>query len=376
MKQNPTNSLYTQAEFFKKIVLFAFFLFSMELFASSYVWSLSANKERAYVNEAIYLSYVCEFSDRAELYAVEFDPIKSDENLTLVMLSQRSKIKDGKKRVHYEFVAFVHKEGLTHFAFEAVMKKTTQESIDNTVIGRDNGKYAEYQSTKVSLESIAVEVIKAEAPLVGAFALKIKSDTPELKALTPYHMEVRLEGVGNFASLKPLAFEIEGVKIFSEEPMQKVEIRPEGHKGFWSQKFAFVSEKDFVINPFEIVFLNPKTHKKETLRFDGVAVRIKEGYAKESLLDLQTEQSGVYKSEYLYYLLTFLTGFLVSKIKFTRKIKQEPSTLCAKIKKVDSLEALSILLVLEDAQKYSELLHKIETKELNTLAKAKRFICG
>lgn len=356
-------------------ILLLLFL-SLELFATSYEWRVSANKERAYVNEAIYLDFVCEFSDGAELYAVEFDPLVSDENLTIKLLSETRRLEDDKKVLEYEFVAFVHKPGERVLAFEALMKKTTQDSIRDTIIGRDNEKYAEYQSTNVPIKSVAVDVLEANTSLVGEFTMHVKNDAAEVKALTPYHFEVRIDGLGNFEKLTPLAFEIEGVKVFSEEPVQKTELTPEGYKGSWTQKFAFVSEKSFRLQPFTVNYLSPKTRKIKDLRFDGIDVRVQEGYKKEALLDVTPEEKMSFNLEYLYYFLTFIAGYLLSKLELTKRFKRQKNPWCKKIQNATSLDALSVLLILEDAKKYEKILQEIETKELTSLRKAKRLICA
>jgi len=358
-----------------KIVLLFLFL-QLSLNATTYEWSASTNKKRAYVNEAIYLSYECVFSDRAELYAVEFNPLKKDENLTIVMLSETSKVEDGKKILLYEFVAFVHKAQKMAFEFETTMKKTTKESIENTVIGRDNGKYAEYKKEKIKQKKLEVEILETQTALVGDLELKIKKDKEEVKALNPYHLEVKIEGIGDFEALSPLAFEIEGVKLFSEKPIKKFELTKEGYQGVWSQKFAFVAEKDFTIKPFSIGYFDLKTQEKKELRFDGVFVHVKEGYKKEELLDKKHKTQSFFKREYFYYLLTFIVGFLLAKIQFRKKDASREDSFCTKVKNANSLNALSILLVIQNAEKYKSLISQIEDGELSSLQKCKKLICG
>jgi len=256
------------------------------------------------------------------------------------------------------------------------MKKTTRDSIRDTIIGRDNEKYAQYQTQRVALQKIALEIEASPLELVGEFSMEIKSDSSEIKALTPYHLEVRIEGVGGFDRLEPLAFEIEGVEIFTEEPKRELILTPEGYRGSWRQKFAFVSERDFRVEPFRIEYFSPKSQSKKVLRFEGVDVRLIEGYDKEILLDRESHKEPIFKIEYLYYLLAFIAGYLFSKIRFKRAETKRADEWCKKIKKASSIKELSFLLALEGGQRYSEILECIEKKELTNLAKAKRIICA
>ena len=357
-------------------ILLLLCLFWLNLEATTYEWKAYVNKEKAYVNEAIYFSYRCEFSDRAELYAVEFNPVRNDENATIVMLSERSKIEDGKKILLYEFVAFSHRPDAIVFAFEALMKKTTKESIENTVIGRDNRKYAEYQTTLFKQKELTVEIFDTQTPLVGSLKMEIKKNKPEVKSLTPYHLEIKLSGVANFDALEAFSFTMDGVRVFSEKPIQNLELTKDGYKGVWSQKFAFVGENDFKIAPFSIVYFDLVSKEKKELRFDGADVGVLEGYKREELLDEEPESKYALKIEYLYYLLTFVAGFLAAKIEFKRKRAQKESGFCAKIKNASSLDTLCVLLVMQDAQKYESIILQIQNKELASLQKSKKLICG
>ena len=73
-----------------------------DLFASTYTWRASANKTQAYMNEAIYLEYVCTFSDKSELYTIDFNP--QGEDYSLFLLQESEKIINEKRVNRYECV--------------------------------------------------------------------------------------------------------------------------------------------------------------------------------------------------------------------------------------------------------------------------------
>ena len=76
--------------------VFLILLFFTDLLASEYIWKVSSSKSQAYVNEGIYLKYVCEFSDRAELYAIDFNPVTNNDRYTIIMLSEGERIINSK----------------------------------------------------------------------------------------------------------------------------------------------------------------------------------------------------------------------------------------------------------------------------------------
>jgi len=299
--------------------LVVFLLFwHVKIFASTYVWSAYSSKQEVYVNEAIYLKYICEFSDRAELYNIDFNPETDNEKYSIQLLSQHTKIRDGRKIVTYEYVAFVKKTMFIEFIFDVAMKKTTKDSIENTVLGRDNVENEEFQTRMIRQKGIKVDVKDIATNLVGVFSLTQRSDKTQKKAFEPYHLSIEIKGIGDFQTLKPIDFKIDGVKIFSEKPIKQLSLTKDGYSGMWKQKFAFVSQRDFIVPKVEIKYFDVNEHRIKTLKVNSKEVKIKGGFKKEELLD-KDEDSRPFSFDFVYYILTFIAGFLASKIKYKTK---------------------------------------------------------
>ncbi|WP_455756263.1 hypothetical protein [Sulfurimonas sp.] len=354
----------------KLLVLLMFW--HVEIFATTYTWSAYSSKNEVYVNEAIYLKYVCEFSDAAELYNIDFNPITDNEKYSVKLLSEHTKIHDGIKISTYEYIAFVKQPMLIEFIFDVIMKKTTKDSIENTVLGRDNVENAEFQTRVIRQRSIKVNVKDSGASLVGEFKISDKSDDVQVKAYEPYHLNIEIKGVGNLQLLSPINFKIDGVKIFSEKPIQKLSLTKDGYVGMWNQKFAFVAGRDFKIPSIDIKYYDINTHSLKSLIVNSKDIKVKDGFKKADLLDEETESKPL-DFTFVYYILTFIAGFLFSKIKFKTKddaLKEE--SLMQKIDKSKSLSELSMVLILNNAKKFNELILSIETKEITSLAEAKK----
>ncbi|MCX6052521.1 MAG: hypothetical protein NTZ60_08410 [Campylobacterales bacterium] len=359
---------------FARSLLVFLALWHVELFASTYLWHVETDKKSAFVNEPIYLKYSCEFSDRAELYAIDFNPVGENEKYSLKLLSQNTKVIDGKKIVSYEFIAFAKKVGALEFEFEALMKETNKDSIENRNLGRDNMDHVEYSTVTLRQEILSVDVLESASDLVGSFVLEVKKDEPKIKAHEPFHMEIIVKGEGNFEALKAYDFNISGVKIFSQKPIENITLTKDGFSGVWSQKFAFVSEKDFEIPQIFLHYFDAKEQKIKEMKQDALSVQVSEGFVKEELLDADEAQMSFLKLDYLYYFLTFITGFLVAKIKIRKRVPHAIDAFAEKVQNAKSLEELCMILVLKDAQKYSDFVLKIETKEITSLKIAKEIV--
>ncbi len=353
------------------------FLFTTLLQASEYTWSVEVSKKEAHVNEAIHLHYTCKYRDSAELYVIEFNPTDDNENYKIEILREDEKILNGKKINEYEFVLFVKKSGAFTLALDTLMKKTNKDSIENGMLGRDNANYEEFSLYPYKQKSIQLNILETSSPKVGEFTLSVRKDKAEIEAYAPYHLEFLVSGVGDFQVFRDMDYEIEGVEVFSEAAKEEIILTTEGYKGSWTKKFAFVSEKSFRIPPWTTEYFDLKEKKMKTLSFEGVEVKVTSAKFKiEELLD-KKEKSFVFDTSYIYYILTFIAGFLVAKIKFTkakRKDTQE-ELFCKRVEEASSLEKLSFILVTEDSKKYAQLISNIELKELMSLKKAKKLIC-
>ena len=356
-----------------KIIFLLLFL-QLQLLASTYEWRAEVNKKSAFINEAIYLKYSCEFSDRGELYVIDFNPMAENESVTIRLLSETTKIVNSKRINSYEFVAFVHKFGEMIFEFDTVMKKTNQDSIENTVFGRDNEEYEEFTKRFMKQEALHVEVKSTTDKIVGKLNIDIKSSEKKIKAYEPYQIEIILEGVANFHDIEPLKFNLEGVKVFSSKPNENIKLTKDGYVGSWRQKVAFVSGEDFEIPEFNFSYFDLAKASKVEHTFKKSKVSVAKGYIKEELLD--EDESFSFNYDYLYYLLSFIAGFLISKVKIKpqKKMNSKEKIFREKIESLSSLDDVIFTLVLEDAKKYRDIVKKIETKELTSLKEVKRLI--
>lgn len=352
--------------------------FTQMTYASEYKWSVNVNKSEAHVNEAIHLKYTCTYSDSAELYVIEFNPTVDNEKYKIEILREDEKILNGKKINEYEFVLFVKEAGEFSLSLDTLMKKTNKDSIENGMLGRDNANYEEFSIYPYKQESIHVKILPTPSSMVGVFTLNIKKDEPLIEAYEPYHLELIVSGVGDFQVFSDVQIKIDGVEIFTEKAQTEVHLSSEGYRGEWKKQFAFVSDKSFTIPAWKIEYFDLKEKKLKELHFDTLAVKVKAAkFNKKELLDTE-DDSVEFNKSYLYYLLTFIAGFLVAKIKFKKKREktQEEEAFCKRVREANSLEAISFILVTKDMKKYKEILQKIETNELNSLAKIKKLICN
>ena len=353
------------------ISYFILVLFSLNLYSSSYSWSSYISKDEVFVNEAVYLKYVCEFSDADQLYMIDFYPV-SNEKYSLKLLKKTEKIINSKRVNTYEYIARVKSVGKTLFSFEVKMKKMSMESIVANTGSLDDDKYDDnYVQTLVELNTLSVDAMKPPNELFGRLKIDVFKDKATVKAYVPYHLDVRISGSANFNSIKPLSFSIDGVKVFAQKPITNIELNKDGYKGSWLQKFAFVSAEDYTIPAQSIEYFDTKSKSIKTLDINATKVKVQEVYKKLELLDKE-EENFSFDIEYLYYLSCLIVGFLVGKIKLKPKVlNTKNSQLRDKIQNTKSMDSLSMILILNNHRKFNDILTSIDTQELTSLTQAK-----
>ncbi len=360
-----------------KYILFFILFTNTFLFASSYIWSASANKTKVVVNEAIHLTYICEFSDRGDLYTIDFYPMGDYDEYKIVLLKENEFLKNNKRINTYEFIAYAKKDGEIAFNFDMSMQKTTQESINYTTKSRDDDRDNEdFTATILRQETLYVEVQDSDSEIVGDFTIAAKKDKTEIQSFEPYHMEIIIKGVGNFDSIQELNYEIDGVKVFTQKPILEATLGADGKNGVWSQKLAFVGEKDFSIPKLVFSYYSISQQKIVKLVLDEIKLSLKKVYKKEELLDTQEEDNGEISFAFIYYMLTFLAGFLVSQIPFKRKFSRftKDDDFTKQIKKVKILDKLVFLLAIRDSKKYEEIITKVESGDVTTIKEIKQYL--
>lgn len=355
-------------------------LLSFAAHASTYKWSTFVSKDKVYVGETVYIKYLCEFDDNAQLYIIDFEP-RSNDLYDLVLLSKDEQLKDGKRRNSYEYILKPKIAQTLKVQLEASMKLTSLDSIvDNTTNHYDDTKFDSiHETTVVKMEQISLEVLNPLKELVGKFELQLKKDKSKIKAYEPYHLDITFSGQGNFDAMKALEFDITNVKTFAQKPIKNVSLDKDGYKGTWTQKFAFVSGEDFIIPSKKIEYFDEDLQKIQILETEAIKVTVNKAYKKSELLDEVEEDPFVSfvraSIDYLYYLAIFLTGFLIGKINFkVKKLSTKDEAFITKLKATKSLDELSMLLILDNEKKFSDILSSIDSKELTSLAQAKKLL--
>ncbi len=327
-----------------------------------YTWSLKADKSSVYVNEAIAIEYTCYFQDQAYLHVIELNIAGENDEYRLLSQGVVETIHDGKRRDTFRYVLFPKKAGQKEFSFKVLMRKTTKDSIENSVIGRDNVEDYEFNDQEVLLPLLSLEVLGHQEKMTGYFSMDVTLDKSEVKAYEPVHLDLKISGEGDFDQMQDFQLLIDGVKIFSEPGEKHYRLTSDGFKGEWEQKFSLVSDRDFTIKPLELSYFDISKKERVVLRSETFDVNVKQAYTKAELLDdVETESASWWSWSYLNYLFTLILGVVLGRYSLRYKtMTKSPEGFLEEIEKCSSVNMLLTKLVISDDTRFSPLIQKYE----------------
>ena len=348
-----------------KKTLGSLLLLCLSLMAKNeYEWKIELKEKNLYQHQATMLIMQCKFSKEGKNDDVEFEP-PLNTPFGFKLLSEKRHFEGELQTLTYKYLIFAKNSGDFELLLKPIMLFTTQSAIDNVIVGRDNVNDLEVEREEAQLRPIKIRVSKTETGLTAVLDLDTKLDLNEVSAYEPVHLEISLSGEGNLQDLEAINFDINGVEVFADKIEKSLELSEFGYKGQWLQRFAFVGKEDFIIPSISFKYFDVKDKKEKVLTTQAFKIRVKEdGIKREELIDkVDLPKSKIDFSsyiDYLYYILTFLAGFIVAKL-VKLPNKQSPKFKKGeKIKATKNAKALLAVLITCDKGLFEEEIDALE----------------
>jgi len=115
--------------------------------------------------------------------------------------------------------------------------------------------------------------------LVGDFTISAVADKTTITKNEAVNVTVKVVGDGNLEDIESFKPSIPGVNVFAE----KIKI----NGNVLTQKLAFVSDEDFTIPPFSILFYNLKTKKIEKAETEPIEIKVEGSSQKVDTLEIK-----------------------------------------------------------------------------------------
>jgi len=235
--------------------------------------SMQSNKSEAMVGEPILLTVYFAVRDGVQITQdTEYRPPKFDGFFVKPITDQKVYRKDGYQIQEIRYILIPQKEGIYEIG-PAVAKVGVPDRNRRDMFGMFfDTKWSQIASNTVKIK---VDPAPADADLIGKFEAHASLDRNVTKPNKPVNLTVTIEGEGSLEDFDMPDYEIDGVTVYSDDPV--VTSRVSGGKLLSSYKkhFVFIADHDFTIPSREYSVLDPKTKQVDKLEIRGYDVKVK-----------------------------------------------------------------------------------------------------
>lgn len=340
-----------------KILVFIILLTSFS--EAAYRWEVSVDKRTYYQKEAFLATFTCQFDDRSPDMFIEFNP--KAEGFVFEKLDFNNRIYNAKRVSTYRYFVKALNPGEMRLSVEALMRQTTDDSIKETVLGRDNDQDIVFNDTKVKIKKIALNILPlpAQVELVGSFEMEVSFSKKRLKVFEPLQLKIKISGNGDFNHLKPFAFSLKDGKVFTQKAEKHYKLTEKGYEGYLIWRYAMTSEHDFKLKSQEINYFDTKSKRLKKLVFEGHEIIVDAKTSQSSQVDSVTfppQKQAFDWKKLLNNSLYFLFGaFFVLIIDSVKKALKKGQKATQRFKSLNDL-----LNYLIESRDHEELLREIE----------------
>ncbi|MDD5051807.1 MAG: hypothetical protein PHO27_03610 [Sulfuricurvum sp.] len=354
-----------------RVILIIIALHSLGWGMISYQWKILEIPQSLKMGQTGMIRVECAYNGNAMEYTSTLKTV-DNEKYTTSILSENSKLKQGKQIDTIELLVTPKVSGTIEVPIEAVVKYTRLGLVEYSAhYGRDNVSKGDIVEKSEYLPLITIHSDENSASLSGKITFTANVDHTSVRAHEPIHLSIYIKGSGSLDKFVPFDLNITGVKIFAEQPQKTLTPAEDGFRGEIRQEFALVAEKNFIIPPLTLTLFDTKDGKIKTLTTTMTPIKIEEGYAVGDLLDTPNLSDYSSLKRYGRYIALIIFGMILGeglqwlwKHRMRRKSKMFWD-------EAKNTKSLIILLALSGEKRFEKIIVELETGVIG-LSEAKK----
>ncbi len=146
---------------------------------------------------------------------------------------------------------------------------------------------ADIEWKKLTTNSLAIKVYPKpkNVDLIGKFKLETFTDTKKAKANRPFNYTIRVIGLGNLDNFNLPDIKMDNIIVYKEKPKIEHILTKGIVVSKLTQKYVFISDRDFVIPSTVINVYNPESKKVYKLKTKPLIVKLKKENKITSILN-------------------------------------------------------------------------------------------
>lgn len=333
--------------------IFILLLFSSQLLASHLAdFTLTANKQSAYVKEPVEITFTASQTDRTNNMFFFLEPQKSDDYEIELL---RKDIVDNTTHHNvttFRYILFPLKSGKIDVAFRFTVKTASDRGVAHAYVeDHDDSVGIRMDATDIPVAPLPLRVKGLEKPvqLVGDFTLKHTIDHTQADAYDTVNLTYTLTGIGYKNTIDNLLRPIKDVTIFSDRDDTHLKLTPRGYRQQQRYTYALSAQKDYTIPALTLRAFSPEKQKYYTLTAPEYAIKV-HPVDTQKLLDKSVSPAPkkfdfAAMIRWMTYLLVFGAGFITARLLPRKLVFKRKKKRFEDIKAAKDPKSLIVLLV-------------------------------
>ncbi len=337
---------------------------------ATYQWKVLESPQSLRVGQSGLVRYECTFSGSAVEYSIKLK-VEDTPMYRTTILAEHDQIVKGKRIETFDVLITPKISGSINISMGAIVRFTTLDAIENTVLGRDNVGKDDIVEEAVTLPTIRLNGTENTAALTGNITLEARVDHMSVRAHEPLHLSLFVRGSGNLDKFVPYELNISGVRVFAEPPQKLISPSSQGYTGEIRQEFALVAEKSYVIAPMSLSLFDTAKNQIKILKTAPIQIEVSEGYEPSTLLDPPDLSDTATLKRYTLYTSLVMVGIVLGE-GFRRLWKFRPRRKTKYFwESAKTSKELVQILSLSGEKRYDAIIRLLETENMS-LSEAKK----
>jgi hypothetical protein len=196
-----------------------------------------------------------------------------------------------------KYLLFPQKSGEYDLSsLEADIGKASKQKIANDFFNDSffNDKFFDSVTNRVTWQKIysndlhiSVKLLPNNLELFGNYTLNTSVDKTQVEANQPVNLTIDISGVGNIDDIQKFNLSIDNVVSYADEPKIESTFEEKEYKGTFSQKIAFVSQKDYTIPKISLTYFDKETNEVKTIYSKQIDIKVIN--SNENIQDIKIE---------------------------------------------------------------------------------------
>jgi hypothetical protein len=253
---------------------------------TTFTFKMQINKHEVYLGEPVKLTFTFQYPIDLQIAEANFAPPTFHDLWVKTGKNVPNRIKNGYHIYKLDYLITPQRAGTIEIE-PARMDIGILKTKERNTLRFDRVKWKSIFSNALKL---TVKPLPDDTQLFGDYSLETKIDKNSTKANEPVHLTVTVKGSGNVEEIPDFEIKTEHAVVYSDKPVIKTGFEKGVSKGTFTQKFAFVSDRNFTIPALSLTYFDSQSKTVKTIKTEPIAITVQNATANKAASHLEKGQ--------------------------------------------------------------------------------------